>query len=192
MTSNREDWLHTMASKMTPWFEAQDQRVPTLAISCGFPSHRGLSRKKQVIGQCWDAAATANGIHQIFISPVIPDGLRAADVLVHEICHAVLPPDTKHNKTFASLATKMGLEGKPTATVAGANLIERLNALIADVGTYPHSALLAAALSEKKQSTRMLKVSCECGYTVRMTQKWLDIGAPICPVDGNEMQEVVK
>lgn len=40
----------------------------------------------------------------------------------------------------------------------------------------------------KKQSTRMLKVICPgCGYTVRTTQKWIDIGLPTCPC-GEEME----
>lgn len=38
----------------------------------------------------------------------------------------------------------------------------------------------------KKQTTRLLKVSCsECGYTARVTRKWLDkAGAPLCPDHG--------
>jgi hypothetical protein len=35
------------------------------------------------------------------------------------------------------------------------------------------------------QSTRLLKVACgECGYTVRVTSKWLEKGAPGCPDHG--------
>jgi hypothetical protein len=33
----------------------------------------------------------------------------------------------------------------------------------------------------KKQSTRMLKLECdECGYVVRTTQKWINVGVPVC------------
>lgn len=44
---------------------------------------------------------------------------------------------------------------------------------------------------KKKQSTRMIKASCpECGYTVRVTRKWLDTaGAPICPACEEQMKE---
>jgi hypothetical protein len=35
------------------------------------------------------------------------------------------------------------------------------------------------------QSTRMLKAECaECGYTIRLTKKWADVGLPSCPTDG--------
>lgn len=37
----------------------------------------------------------------------------------------------------------------------------------------------------KKQTTRLLKVECgQCGYTVRLTRKWLDVGPPGCPEHG--------
>lgn len=39
--------------------------------------------------------------------------------------------------------------------------------------------------AKPKQGTRLIKASCsECGYTVRVTQKWLDVGPPHCPVHG--------
>ena len=37
----------------------------------------------------------------------------------------------------------------------------------------------------KKQSARMLKAECpECGYTIRLTKKWADVGLPSCPTEG--------
>lgn len=39
-----------------------------------------------------------------------------------------------------------------------------------------------AAAGVAKQSTRMLKVECgSCGYTLRTTAKWLEVGTPTCP-----------
>ena len=33
----------------------------------------------------------------------------------------------------------------------------------------------------KKQSTRMLRCRCmDCGYTLRTTQKWIEVGVPTC------------
>jgi len=42
----------------------------------------------------------------------------------------------------------------------------------------------------KPQGTRLLKASCPgCGYTVRITQKWLTkAGTPTCPADGNRLE----
>jgi hypothetical protein len=185
MITNRELWLVTLAERLRTPFAMEGKPLPEkLHISVGFPSRGALSRSKQSIGECWNADASTDGVHQIFISPVIGDALRAGDILVHELCHAALPAGTRHNRTFAALAKALGLEGKPTATVAGADLIVRLNGLIEDLGPYPQPALRADALQRKKQSTRLLKATCsECGYTVRTTAKWLAIGAPICPTD---------
>jgi len=37
----------------------------------------------------------------------------------------------------------------------------------------------------KTQTTRLRKACCaECGYTVRVTAKWLEVGPPHCPLHG--------
>lgn len=44
-----------------------------------------------------------------------------------------------------------------------------------------------ASSGPKKQSTRLIKATCtheECGYNVRVTSKWLEIGPPHCPIHG--------
>lgn len=39
--------------------------------------------------------------------------------------------------------------------------------------------------AKKKQTTRLKKAECGlCGYTVRVTQKWLEVGPPHCPKHG--------
>lgn len=43
----------------------------------------------------------------------------------------------------------------------------------------------ASSNAKKKQGTRMIKCACgECGYTVRTTAKWLEVGPPCCPLHG--------
>ena len=42
-----------------------------------------------------------------------------------------------------------------------------------------------ASSAPKKQTTRLHKAECaECGYTVRVTAKWLEVGPPHCPMHG--------
>jgi hypothetical protein len=188
---NREDWLTAMVDALRPAFDAAGKPIPArVHVSVGFPSRSALSPHKQRVGECWHPGNSADGASQIFISPIVGDGLTAADILTHELCHAALPAGTAHNKTFAKLAKAMGLEGKPTATHAGAELKARLNGFIAAIGPYPQPALTAGESKKKKQGTRMLKVACEvCGYTARTTQSWLDLaGAPICPTDKVTME----
>ena len=56
----------------------------------------------------------------------------------------------------------------------------RLEELVSDIGRpYPHGQL--APSDERKQSTRLLKLTCpECGYVIRTTRKWLETGLPTC------------
>lgn len=189
-TVTREEWLNTLKDRLgVALFEPKGHPLPAnLRISVGWPSKGGTAIAKRVVGQCWYSDASDDQAFEIFISPTIGDGVRAGDVLVHELCHALLPKGTKHNRTFSKLAGKMGLKGKPTATVAGDELRALLEGLTAEVGAYPH-AELHPMIETKKQTTRMLKAACpECGYTVRLSRQWLDVRVPMCPVHGAEME----
>lgn len=68
---------------------------------------------------------------------------------------------------------------EPAPTIASAG---------ASTGTKAYSAPSHATTpitTTFKQTTRLLKCQCDiCGYTVRVTRKWLDIGAPHCPDHG--------
>ena len=87
-----------------------------------------------------------------------------------------------HGPAFKRAMTKVGLEGKPTATTAGKALRARLAKLETKLGGYPHDTLNVNG-GKKKQTTRLIKVECApCDYIARVTRKPLDrIGPPICP-----------
>lgn len=181
---SREQWLNKLARKLRPAFKEAGATLPArLRISCGWPSSRALasaSSKSRTIGQCWPLELSADGTAEVFISPAIADTAQVAHVLTHELIHAADNCANGHKAKFRKIALRLGLTGKMTATTAGPELAERLNALCKPLGNYPHARLDLSKV--KKQGTRMLKLECpECGYTVRTTQKWLDIGAPVCP-----------
>jgi hypothetical protein len=163
--------------------------LPPVHVSVGFPSRCALARRKQRIGECWHPKCSTSGHSQIFITPLLADGVRVAGVLVHELIHAVLP-EAGHRGPFVKAMRALGLEGKPTATTESPALVERLNALVEQAGPYPHAALTAIS-KDKKQTTRLLRVQCEdCGYTARVTRQWLDDeGAPLCPCNKQPMEE---
>jgi hypothetical protein len=184
----REEWLNELAGKLRPMFEEHGATLPALLhISCGWPTHRALtssSSKSRTIGQCFAPECSAGGFTEVFISPCIADSVAAGAVLVHELVHAA--GNAGHGAKFRKLAVVLGLEGKMTATTAGAELAKRLNALCESIGPYPHATLDLS--KEKKQGTRMIKVVCpECGYTVRTTRQWIVQGLPTC-VCGTEME----
>lgn len=180
---NRETWLEQAVRALKPLFTKQAGiDLPPVRVSVGWPGGRG--NKDTTIGQCWAGIAASDGVAQIFVSPVIDDGLRALDVLTHELIHATLPAGSGHSKVFVTPMRAMGLEGKPTATHAGDTLKSQLVPILAKLGSYPHAALSKEQIGGKKQTTRMLKAECaeDSGYVVRLTAKWLsEYGPPICP-----------
>ena len=180
----RESWLIAATNDLRGGIFKPHAEIPAaLRLSCGFPGGRS---GKKAIGQYWHASACMDAVPQVFISPVIDNPVRALDVLVHELVHACTPGDG-HKKSFKRLALALGLTGKMTATVAGPELESSLKGLVERLGAYPHAAINLA--DRKKQSTRLNKVKCEsCGYTVRVTKKWLESsGAPLCPCSGEAM-----
>jgi hypothetical protein len=186
----REEWLLKLIGLLRPMFEAAEKPLPEkIRVSVGFPSRAALAKRKRVIGECWIPKASADNVHAIFISPCLGDSMTAAETLVHELAHAALPPGIAHKTPFAALAHRLGLVGKPTETNAGPELMARLNVLLTKIGPYPHSQLTPSD-TRKKQSTRLIKVECsQCGYTCRITRKWLTaVGAPLCPSDKLAME----
>jgi hypothetical protein len=187
----RESWLLKAAELMTPWLKAAGGgSTPKYRVSVGWP----LGRRKMggkgthAIGQCFHDKASKDGHHEIFISPELEDPTRVLDVLLHELVHAFVGLEAKHGKDFKLVAEKVGLTGKMTATLASDDLKPKLVALAKTLGAYPHSELRTGGDELRpKQGTRMLKVECpKCGYSVRTTQKWLDVGLPTC-VCGTKM-----
>lgn len=193
-TDTRENWLiDAMRAFHVRLFKPAGYDIPKqIRVSVGFP----LGRRKghNSIGQCWTFTASTDGHVEIFISPEISGLDDVLATLVHEICHAVVGNEAGHNKVFGKCARAVKLEGKLTATVAS----EELKTLFAEIlkkdlrRPYPHAMLnshIDDATGPKKQGTRLLKVLCPaCGYTVRIAQKWIDAGFPVCPC-GEAMEQ---
>lgn len=182
--SFREAWLTEGIRCFEAWFRDRGHELPEgMRVTCGFPSGRALNgSKSQCIGQCWNATASKDQTIEIMVSPVLDEPLRVLGVLAHELIHAAVGPEVGHKGAFRRLATALGLIGKMTATQEGPAFLELVAPILEHLGPYPHAAL--DARGRKKQTTRLIKAECpECGYTVRVTTKWLDIGPPRCAVE---------
>lgn len=182
----REEWLNEALTMMVPFFRSQGIPLPELVrVTCGFPAIGSLRGTKQHrIGECWSDRASGDGTTEIMISPVLEERMEVLSTLCHEACHAAAGTDCGHKGPFKTIARAWGLVGKLTATTAGPVFEHRMIPILEHLGEYPHAALDARRRPGKKQGTRLIKAECgECGYTVRVTSKWLALGAPICPVD---------
>lgn len=189
---NREQWLNDAVSLMrNRLFADHGFTVPAkVRISVGFPKGaRGGG--SGAIGQCWTPESSGDSHGEIFIHPAIADPVRVLDITAHELVHSInhAAGQTGHGKVFADIAKVIGLEGKMTATVAGSGLLLVLNDYSKMLGPFPHQALTPGG-GPKKQGTRLLKVLCpRCGYAVRVTAKWVDVGLPTCPCGEDMVQD---
>lgn len=191
---NRETWLTQCVGRLTPWLaEAGHPVEHPVRITCGWPARGALRKTKKTIGECWKPEVSEDKTVEVFISPAISDPVIVAATVAHELIHAA--GLYKHDRAFSKVASELGLEGKPTATVAGDAFKQRVAIVLERLGPYPHATMNPLA-QHKAQSTRLIKVVCpECDaeedpYIVRMSQKTLDRGAPYCPLHKKTQMEV--
>jgi hypothetical protein len=186
---NRETYHIEAIALITPIFERAGYTVPTnIRVTCGLPFKAKVNATGQskTIGQCWSPEASADAHIEIIISMTIADAPTVLATLVHEMVHAVVGNAAGHKAPFKACAIAVGLEGKMTATHAGAALTQELETISATLGEYDHAVLNLGRA--KKQSTRMVKATCEasdCGMVFRTSQKWIDhadglLDFPIC------------
>ncbi|RLB40896.1 MAG: hypothetical protein DRH30_07920 [Deltaproteobacteria bacterium] len=199
----REAWLESAIQVLRPEFARAQRSIRVdfpkryskikctlpkkLKITCGWPSHRGTASRRRVLGQCWNPVVSTGKHTEIFISPFIEKSSRVLDIILHELIHAAIGTEEGHKHMFKTVMIALGLEGKPTATVASEELEKHFRkVIIPQLGKYPHKKMdvteYKVADKPKTQGTRMIKVACKtCEYTVRTTQKWIDIGLVTCP-----------
>lgn len=183
--NGREGWLLAVAERLSTWPELPE--LPPFRVGVGFTSKGARSSR---IGECWAPTCTTDKVCELFIHPRLADEVEVAATLAHELVHAAVGVEAKHGPKFKRVALALGLQGKMTATTAGQRFKDRIEAVLEEVGPYPHGALRAAGVTSTgpKQTTRMLKCECpDCGYLVRTTAKWLEVAVPRCPVDETEM-----
>jgi hypothetical protein len=187
-TTNREDWLSAAVSELRPFFDAVGKPLPAnVRVACGFPLS---ARRTGALGECWADTASADKTFEILINPELAAPADVFAVLVHELCHSTAGA-MNHSGNFQKVAGLMHLVPSTCpkgwkATGPSSSFIPTFGSIIDSLGTYPHAAL---SMSKRKvQTTRMLKAVCpSCGYTVRLTQKWADLGLPSCPVDSDTL-----
>lgn len=189
--SQREPWLTNAVGEFRPIFDAHGFTLPEkIRVTCGFPSKMARAMNR-AMGEWHPPSSSADGHHEIFISPVESDPWLVLGVLVHELCHSATPSDG-HRGLFPTIAKRMHLEGKPSATKIGKRFKEEFVSILEVLGEYPHANLDVTA-DRKTQSTRMLKVVCpnciernadgsfKWQYSLRMSQTTADRGLPTCP-----------
>lgn len=189
----REEWLNAAVDMFRPSFEKSDAIIPKqVKVSMGFPHKGGLS-KKRVLGICCMPKMASDGVPQIYINPTIDSiggsqGILAT--LVHELIHSC--GIDSHGASFKRIALAVGLEGKMTSTTATLQLQEYFEHIMEVLGAFPHAHLIGTIkMRNKPDKCRMHKCECgKCGYTVRISNKWIDMGVPECPICKIELEQI--
>lgn len=148
--------------------EAPERKRVALAFS--FPV-RG-ARSAKVIGECHHLTpsekkrARGEG-HLIVIHPTVwRDDLEVLATLAHEMAHAALPKKTGHRRPFAELVTRIGLDGKPTATVPGESFKRWVKGTRKRLPDFPGGVSFVPQV--KKQTTRLRLWQCECEKPIKV------------------------
>lgn len=113
--------------------------------------------------------------------------VQIAAILAHELIRAAVGIAAGHGKAFKRIASGLGLIGPMRATTPGEAFVAAAVPILDTVGPLPHARLDTGGptTAPRKQTTRLLKCECEaCGYTARTARKWLELGAPLCPMPG--------
>jgi hypothetical protein len=175
----RQRWLEAAVEALRAKFADTGYAIPEkVRVSIGWPKRAATCG---AIGECWATDASSDQHAELFISPELTEGARILDVLAHELVHATVGTAAGHKKPFKQCALKIGLQGPMRSTTPAPEFTAWVETLFKRIGPYPAGFLTYTP----KQGTRMLKCECSCcGYTVRITRKWLSLaGPPICPSD---------
>ncbi len=166
----RDEWFQAFTDKARPIFsDKAGLTIPEVRASVGFTSK---GARGNAIGECFHAESTKDNVVAIFVDPKLESIVEIAETLTHELIHAC--GIFGHKKDFADAMNAVGLVGKPTSTEPGPEWHEWADAVIEELGHFPHSPIVLDP-KKKKQTTRMIKCECEdCGFIFRTTVTWID------------------
>jgi hypothetical protein len=94
--------------------------------------------------------------HNLFISPALQNPIEVLETLAHELIHVTAGPKVAHKGAFVKIVKAIGFKAPWRSTPATPELIGRLNALLMNLGPYPHAAIDNSG--RKKQGTRMINL----------------------------------
>lgn len=184
----REAWLEAAANELRRDFYDRSYNLPhKMRFALAFPSTGRFGKR---IGEHWSPSASSDGTDEIFIRADQDDPVEVLAILVHELVHAAIGSDAKHGLIFSRCALTLGLKGPMRHTTASPALVPRLREIVSIIGPLPHAALDFS--TRRKQSTRLLKAQCQCGYTIRLTRTWAERIGATCPLHGSMMIKGMK
>lgn len=166
-TNTREQWLNSAADTLIEVvltdkvIENKDR--PPFRISVAPMGGKTL-------GLCHKREASQDGHNEIFTAANCDDSVKVLEILTHELIHAYDDCQSGHKNFFARAARKAGLEGKLTATTAGASLREVLTMIVDIQGEIPHAELKIKPKGKGRNNNRLVCTFCDFKANVSKLQ----------------------
>ena len=188
----REEYLQKAKDELNERvFKQAGYEIPEVKISCSWALGTA-DKNKKTLGQCVPRSWSKANINEIMIVPTVDNSEQVIDTLAHELVHAVDDNKSGHGAGFRKICLAVGLNGSSQMryACAGDELKQTISEIVKDIGLYPHSELNIS--QRKKQTTRMLKVSCtECNFSYRTSRKNIGMMAnTICNGCGSDSLEI--
>ena len=188
----REEYLQKAKDELNDRvFKQSGYEIPAVKIACSWALGTA-DKNKKTLGQCVPRSWSKANINEIMIMPTVDDSEQVIDTLAHELVHAVDDNKSGHGAGFRKICLAVGLNGSSQMryACAGDELKQTITEIVKDIGLYPHSELQIH--KRKRQTTRMLKVSCtECNFSYRTSRKNIGMMAnTICNGCGSDSLEI--
>lgn len=154
----REQWLEQAVKLIADKIlEPAGYTVPEkVRVSFGFP----VGNWRKVIGQCFYPECAPDGSTHVYVSPTLDVPARILDVLLHELGHACIGPGHGHKGPFKAFCRKVGLGGKPSATVVepGSPLEAQVGLVLQELPELDHAPVTPGKDGGTKERTRKAAV----------------------------------
>ena len=188
----REEYLQKAKDELNGRvFKQAGYEIPEVKIACSWALGTA-DKNKKTLGQCVPRSWSKANINEIMIMPTVDDSEQVIDTLAHELVHAVDDNKSGHGAGFRKICLAVGLNGSSQMryACAGDELKQTITEIVKDIGLYPHNELQIH--KHKRQTTRMLKVSCtECNFSYRTSRKNIGMMAnTICNGCGSDSLEI--
>ena len=188
----REEYLQKAKDELNERvFKQAGYEIPEVKISCSWALGTA-DKNKKTLGQCVPRSWSKANINEIMIVPTVDDSEQVIDTLAHECVHAVDDNKSGHGAGFRKICMAVGLNGSSQmrCACAGDELTQTIKEIVEGIGVYPHNELQIH--KRKRQTTRMIKVSCtECNFSYRTSRKNIDMMAnKICNGCGSDSLEI--
>lgn len=187
----REAWLNAFADTARTNFSAlAGVEIPyNLRVSVGYPPNSRAKKGGKVISVWISPEASADGHHEIFISPDNATDVDLAATLTHELVHAVHGGAEGHGKRFGATARALGLDGPLTATHAGESWFSWAMPILETLGAAPYAAIDLSKSNRPKKKTYLAKLDCpSCGWTAQISRCHVEahdyLSCPVPDCDG--------